>query len=148
MPIRECPLTLCSGGIFRPMLPVRIINPHSGKSQQTYGIIDTGADECAIPASFAPLLGHDLLSGTTKQINTGNGATEAYRHTTKFELFHPSSNELLYTIEETPIDFMPNLHVVLLGANNFLNRFILTINYPNKTFSIREPSGQISLPHL
>lgn len=102
-----------------------------------WGIIDTGADDCAIPAEYATLLGHDLLKGISKNIATGNGTTKAYSHTTTFEIFNPANNELIYKIAKTPIDFMPNLHVVLLGVNNFLSKFILEINYPKQTFSIR-----------
>jgi len=137
MPIRDCPFSYFGSGISRPILPVRIVNPHTGKSYRTHGIVDTGADECAIPASIAQILGHDLFAGQTKYIRTGNGVTAAYPHSTKFEIFHPASGELLYTVDDTPVDFMPNLHVVLLGANNFLNRFVLTIDYPRQSFSIR-----------
>jgi hypothetical protein len=42
-------------------------------------------------------------------------------------------------MENTPVDFLPNLNVVLLGASNFLSQFILTIDYPNKKFSIKYP---------
>jgi hypothetical protein len=141
MPIRDCPFTLCNGGIYRPILPVRIINPHTGKNYRTFGIIDTGADDCAVPAVYATLLEHNLQAGGTKIISTGNGETIAYTHTTKFEIFHPRTEELLYTTEDTPIDFMPNLHVVLLGVNSFLSRFVLKIDYPRKKFSIRYPSS-------
>lgn len=34
------------------------------------------------------------------------------------------------------IDFMPNLHVPLLGVKGFLNKCILTLDYPNRTFSL------------
>ncbi|MBI4745620.1 MAG: hypothetical protein HY786_03525 [Deltaproteobacteria bacterium] len=139
MPIRDCPFTYCGNGIYRPILPIRIINPHTGMSYRTTGIIDTGADECAIPAANAVILGHNLQSGQTKSIRTGNGLTAAYAHTTKFEIYHPESGELLYTVPDTPIDFMPNLHVVLLGVNSFLSRFILAIDYPAKRFSIKYP---------
>jgi len=137
MPIRDCPLTLCNGGIFRPILQISIVNPHTGKNFRTYGIIDTGADECAIPAGYAAALGHNLQAGTTKPVNTGNGQTVAYSHTTKFEIYHPINGKLLYTLPDTPIDFLPNLHVVLLGVNNFLSRFVLKIDYPGQVFSIR-----------
>jgi hypothetical protein len=137
MPICDCPLTLSAGGIFRPILPIRIINPHTGNHLRTYGLIDTGADDCAIPAGIAAVLGHNLLAGSTKDIATGNGITKAYAHTTKFEIFHPVTNDLLYTIPDTPIDFMPNLQVVLLGVNNFMSRFVLHIDYPKKIFSIK-----------
>jgi predicted aspartyl protease len=100
------------------------------------GLIDTGADECAIPASYAPILGHNLQAGQTKYIETGNGETAAYSHVTEFEIHHPETGEHLYTVKQTPVDFMPNLQVVLLGVNNFLSRFVLTIDYPKKIFSI------------
>lgn len=137
MPIRDCPFSYCGSGISRPILPVRIVNPHTGKSYRTHGIVDTGADECAIPAAIAPILGHDLLAGKSKFIRTGNGVTAAYSHTTKFEIFHPESGELLYPALDTPVDYMPNLHVALLGANNFLSRFVLIVDYPRQCFSIR-----------
>jgi hypothetical protein len=139
MPIIDHPFMSFDGHIYRPYLKIRIINSHTGKDLKTYGIVDTGADECAIPASFAPILGHELQAGVTKQIMTGNGSTIAYSHTTQFEIFHPESDQVLYAMPETPIDFMPNLHVVLLGVNSFLNKFVLKIDYPKKDFSIIYP---------
>ena len=35
---------------------------------------------------------------------------------------------------------MPNLHVLLLGVNSFLGKFILNIDYPGKIFSISSQS--------
>ncbi|MGR3219109.1 MAG: retropepsin-like aspartic protease [Candidatus Anammoxibacter sp.] len=139
MLISDCPFYCFSGKIYRPVLALRIINPHSSKSYQTFGIIDTGADECAIPASVAHLLGHNLKKGTTKEIGTGNGLATAYTHTIKFEIYHPVSGKFLYAVNDTPIDFMPNLNIVLLGVNSFLSRFILTVDYPKKSFSLNYP---------
>jgi hypothetical protein len=139
MPIDRFPFSANGGGVCRPCLAVRIINPHTGLGFPTYGMIDTGADECAIPAVFAPLLGHDLLKGTSKRIQTGNGETVAYSHTTAVEIIDPRDNAVVYRIDDTPVDFMPNLHVVLLGVRNFLGRFVLTIDYPKRVFSIKLP---------
>lgn len=47
----------------RPWLPLAIKNPHTNQSINVYGLIDTGADECAIPAHYAPLIGHNLQAG-------------------------------------------------------------------------------------
>jgi len=141
MPVRDCPFSHFGNGIYHPILGLKIINPHTGKYSQTFGFIDTGADECAIPAELATLLGHNLQAGKTKNVTTGNGVTVAYSHITKFELFHPVTGQLLHTVADTPIDFLPNLHVVLLGVNNFLSRFILHVDYPKKTFSISTPKN-------
>lgn len=75
MPIRDCFIFSFSGNKTTVILPIKIINPQSGKSYKTFGLIDTGATECAIPAVIANLLGHDLTKGKPKEINTGNGLT-------------------------------------------------------------------------
>lgn len=141
MPISDYPFTIMAPGHpARPMLPVRIFNPATGKFINSLGLIDTGADECAIPAQYANILGHNLSSGAVKQINTGNGATNAYAHTTRIDILGLNGSMwVVHTINDTPIDFMPNLGVILLGANNFLSRFILTIDYPSQKFSIKLP---------
>jgi predicted aspartyl protease len=119
--------------IPRPWLPVVIHNPHTKQSISVYGLIDTGADECAVPAGYAPLIGHDLQAGVAKTINTGNGQTTAYAHTLCFETDG-------IKIENVLIDFMPNLNVVLLGVKSFLSNFILTVDYENSSFSLKKIS--------
>ena len=114
----------------RPWLQVVIINPHTQRRIKVLGLIDTGADECALPARYAPILGHNLEAGKVKEIHTGNGKTIAYSHTVKIEL-----NDKI--IGDTLIDFMPNLHIPLLGVKNFLNKFILIVDYPNNKFSLK-----------
>lgn len=137
MPLKDCPfLRLSKEDIPRPLLPLNIINPHTGLSYATFGIIDTGADECAIPAAIASILGHNLQAGSTKTIKTGNGETIAFSHTTKFEIYDPLSLKIVYTIHDTPIDFLPNLQVVLLGVNSFLSKFVLKMDYPRQVFSL------------
>ncbi len=76
MPIDNCPFVSFKKHL-RPYLALNIINPHTKKRIGTYGLIDTGADECAIPAGFAHVLGHDLLAGIAKTVSTGNGETTA-----------------------------------------------------------------------
>lgn len=117
--------------IPRPWLPVIIINPHTDKRLRLYGLIDTGADECALPASYAILLGHNLLAGLTREMNTGNGKTIAYSHTVRIEIKDFSTQDVL-------IDFMPNLYTPLLGAKSFLSNFIIIINYPGLNFSLQK----------
>lgn len=118
-----------SGDIARPYLPITIINPENQKEINVFALIDTGADECAFPSSFALPLEHNLQSGYQKKISTGNGVTIAYSHTVCIKTFD-------FMTEEVLIDFMPNLHIPLLGVKNFLGNFILNIDYPNKKFSI------------
>ncbi len=119
--------------IPRPWLPVTVINPHTNKKIRVLGLIDTGADECALPASYAIILGHNLQLGYSKEINTGNGKTLAYSHTVTIRIETPD-----FTIQNILIDFMPNLHVPLLGVKSFLSNFILSIDYPDLNFSLKK----------
>ena len=68
-------------------------------------------------------------AGKPKEINTGNGVTMAYAHTSRIKIAD-------FTIEQTLVDFMPNLAVPLLGMKNFLSKFVLTVDYPNLKFSL------------
>jgi len=114
----------------RPWLPVVIKNPHTNKELEVYGLIDTGADECALPAQYALLLEHNLQAGYPKEVNTGNGKTLAYSHTICLTIGD-------FIIKDVLIDFMPNLYVPLLGVKSFLSNFIVIIDYPNSNFSLK-----------
>ncbi len=134
MPIRDYPFSVVRpGDVARPYLPITIINPDTNKQISVYALIDTGADECAFPASFAPLLRHNLQAGQPKKISTGNGITIAYGHITRIVIEGFSTQDVL-------VDFMPNLNIPLLGVRSFLSNFILTIDYPNKVFSLLQPN--------
>lgn len=136
MPARDYPFYVVRpGDTARPYLPVTIINPDTGKRMRVYALVDTGADECAFPASFAPVLGHNLQAGQSKRISTGNGITVAYSHTTRIAIENFSTQDVL-------VDFMPNLSSPLLGVKSFLSNFILTVNYPNKTSSLLLQNGR------
>ena len=115
--------------IARMWLPVVISNPYTNRIIKVFGLIDTGADDCALPAFYATRLGHNLQAGKEKEINTGNGVTIAYAHTVSIEAFD-------FTIKDTLIDFMPNLYVPLLEVKSFLNHFKLTVDYPRQVFSL------------
>ena len=87
MAIIKKPFTIIvAGGVARPILPVVIKNPRTNHEMRTFGLIDTGADECAFPASYASLTGHNLLAGQQREISTGNGKTIAYTHTISIEI--------------------------------------------------------------
>lgn len=122
---------LSEGDTPRPWLPVTIINPSTNKKLRILGLIDTGADECALPSAYAPIIGHNLEKGIKRQIATGNGTTTAYAHTLKIQFGKFITQDVL-------IDFMPNLNTPLLGTKSFLSNFILTVDYQKGKFSIEK----------
>jgi predicted aspartyl protease len=88
MPIRNIPFTRVAPppDITRPYLPIKVINPHTGLSLKTYGLVDTGADGLALPARIAQVLGHNFQNGTPVISSTGNGNCLGFAHTTKVEI--------------------------------------------------------------
>ena len=138
MPIRDCPLTESDGGSLHAYLPVTLINPHTGKRLATWGLVDTGADECAVPIKAARILGHKLKAGDPNEVTTGSGKATAWSHTTIILVHHPHTGEVIYNTQEVPIDYM-RVPSVLLGVKSFLSRFVLEIDYPNHTFSLINP---------
>jgi len=131
MPQKTWPFSFIKpGDMARPYLPVTISNPVTGKSVRIAALIDTGADECALPESFARLLGHKIESGKPKSVSTGGGLATAYSHTALI-----TADDFI-SLEAT-VDFVPTLRMPLIGVNSFLNRFVLTVDYPAGAFSLR-----------
>lgn len=130
----------------KPALPVQLINPANGFEFSTWALIDTGADATVIPAYIANQLYHDI---THKDVITdrfwGMGGTSmVYYHTFRLNIFKSNSDGIvsnekaikarkrLYAVEKT-------LRTMVLGESDFLNRYIITIDYPKKILSLRKP---------
>jgi len=45
-----------------------------------------------------------------------------------------------FSTQDVWVDFMPNLNIPLLGVKSFLSNFILTVDYPNRVFSLMLPN--------
>ena len=117
------------GGVPRPYLRVNITNASSGKNLSIVALIDTGADECALPTAYSGLLGHKLDLGLAKEIGTAGGEATAWSHTACLKIEGLEDRRAI-------IDFIPGLEIPILGVNSFLSGFVLTVDYPNKTFTL------------
>lgn len=144
MPIKDYPFTSVSSGPPRPMLWIRLTNPTTNLRIIALAIVDTGADDCVFPAQAAIQLGHKLNLGTRKTIKTAGGQSYVFAHTSSVDLLETLPNgmfssKILYTIRDTPVDFLDGCGAFLLGRGKFLNKFVLTIDGPQQRFSIRKP---------
>ncbi len=163
MPIRDYPfIEIAKGGTpvlqtarSGPRLWIRVINPRTGLGTDTPAIVDTGADDCLFPAEWAIKLGYNLAASPYPplQIHTANGATYAYIHETTVAVLgvladgRADKNTILYPAHNIFIRYTDGLSQFLLGQASFLHRFVPSINYPQKKFSIRLPqSPKVVLP--
>ena len=137
MPIEECRFTADIGqSVAKPYLNVIYINPHTGKSLKAKALIDTGADFCILPAEYAELLGHELDQGESSEvIGVSGDAVSMYKHTMQIQINGFKTKEIL-------ISFNPHFNKPLLGVGTFVAHFILTVNYPAQTFSLKLPNAE------
>jgi len=151
MPIINYPFTrLGLYSLFQPFLTIEVVNPENGFSQQMPALIDTGADECTIPGFYATKLSLPLEKGEPKSFLTARGDATAYGHRCTINIFAMSGtaqkprvdyDTIIITIPTQLVDFAPELtsSYALLGVENFLREYVLTIDYPRRVFSIRKP---------
>ena len=144
MPIKGYPFTQVGPGLPRPMLWIQVTNPNTLLAVIALAVVDTGADDCVFPAQTAIQLGHNLKAVLPEQIGTAGRPAKVYAHTSRVDILemlpnHMPGNKVLYTIPDTPIDFVEGGENFLLGVGKFLSKFVLTIDYPRQVFSIRKP---------
>jgi predicted aspartyl protease len=140
MPIKDFPfLNPWSGANPNPWLPIKIINPSNGFFMYSYGLVDTGFEECVIPGFIASALGYKIRTGNAEYVETAGGVSESYRHEIKIEIYNTDNESCLHTIDAGPMDVMAGLNHVLLGVERFLEHFHLQVHYPKKIFSITNP---------
>ena len=141
MPINECKFTADIGTSIanaKPYLDVIYINPHTGKELKAKALIDTGADFCILPASYAEILGHKLDKGKPSEvIGVSGSVVKMFQHTMQIQIDGFQTKEIL-------ISFNPCFNKPLLGVRTFLANFILTVNYPAQTFSLKLPNEEES----
>ena len=144
MPIKDYRFTSVSSDPPRPLLWIRLTNPSTNLRIIALAIIDTGADDCVFPAQAAIQLSHKLNMGTRKTIKTASGQSYVFAHTSRVDILETLPNgmfssKILYTILDTPVDFVDGCGAFLLGRGKFLNKLVLTIDGPRQRFSIRKP---------
>ncbi len=129
------------GAVIRPpapYLPVRITNPHSGKSISTLALIDTGADACVFPAPLAEALDHSLQgSGVhSEEVSGVSGCANVYKHTFNMELLAPDLKGVVQVFTSVLVDCIDQQIPPLLGVLNCLCHFKITVDYLNQTTTI------------
>lgn len=145
MPIVDYPFIDINGS-HRPALPVNLINPHNGFEYLTWALIDTGADATVIPGFVARQVYHNVRHRNVEAgIHWGIGGTvTAYYHTFRLNILGVDRKRRV--LQRTAIRMnkrlfavIPDLHTMILGEADFLKKYVLTINYPKKIFSVRKP---------
>jgi len=130
----------------KPFLPIVITNPDNGFTFLTWAVIDTGADTSAIPEFIGKKLGHSITAVKAETHSGIGGDAKAYYHRAQIEVLAIDSqgnvidDNVLITVKRK-IAIIPELRVTILGENDFLKHYLLTVDYPKQIFSLNKPTS-------
>ena len=122
------------GGVYRPLVPVRFLNPDTGTSYTWDGLLDTGASVTIIPAAIAEATGHDLKGpGVQDSVTTGieRSKITTYLHTFTLALMHPTDvDRIVWQGPQRRFDCTEQtMFFPLLGSRDFLCYFKIVFDY-------------------
>lgn len=128
--------TKISNEIYRPFLPVTIINPINHSKITVMGLADTGADDCLFPQIIAGQLGHNLKGASaifSSNQGIGESKVDLWKHPFKLHLLDPDRKNAVWKSEDCLIGCTDHDNVpVLLGYLTFLSNFKIVFNYLTK----------------
>ncbi len=117
----------------RIMLPLRIVNPHTGRTWPSYGLLDTGATTCLFPGALATYLGHNLKGdGVRSSVTSGieQKKLPTFLHTFRMELLSPEGDRVVWRSGDVLINCVEHNLPILLGYREFLRHFtVCAIHY-------------------
>lgn len=132
-----------NGGVYRPYLLINVTNPIDNVSMRLWALVDTGADGCVFPKFVAEQTKHNLKGDGVKSgimQGAGENKIETWKHTFKIELLCPFKKDVIWHSKPNLIDCFDHDNApALLGVNEFLINFRITLNYPTRKIILEIP---------
>ncbi len=143
MKIHNYPFTTLRG-IARPMLWVRLSSLDGKKrSEPILAKIDTGSDACIFPFDVLYDLGHKLRPNEeAMSIGSTTGTGKGYSREVMLDILETlpdgsAGSKVIYNLPKVVVYFVwNNKNQFLLGAKDFLDHFVLTLDYKKRSFSL------------
>ncbi len=128
-------------GRARPFLPIRFINPMTGKTFKWFALVDTGADQCIFPADLTEVLQHNLKGDDVESSITfgiEGHVVKTWLHTFELALQHPRKPEVV--VRQMPparYECSEKSHFPpILGQADFLSHYVIKLDYPLQRVSV------------
>jgi hypothetical protein len=129
--------------VYRPLLPITIINPINNLHISILALADTGADDCLFPKFIAEQLKYDLKAATavfSSNQGIGESKVDLWKHPFKIQLLDPTRKTAVWKSKDCLIGCTDHDNVpVLLGFATFLSNFRITFNYQTKKIILECP---------
>jgi hypothetical protein len=121
--------------LLNPMTRATLAAPN-GKTLRTFVLLDTGADTCCFPSTYALLLGLDLLSMPT-EVTGGLGSMANVIHYAELEI--DLGNGVKFTANVGFSEGM-NFHGFgLLGQDGFFSNYDVSFSHKAGIFTVLTP---------
>jgi predicted aspartyl protease len=136
MAIWVYPFHKISDEIFRPWIPVQIINPANNQLITVLALLDTGADFCVFPKFVADQTNIDLkgaaLSSETMQ-GLAESRIEVWKHSFRINLLSPDRKNVVWKSKELIVGCVEHDNIPpILGFSNFMCNFKIAFNHATK----------------
>ncbi len=130
------PFVKITDEIYRPWIPIQIINPKNNESITTLALLDTGADHSVFPKFVAEQtkldLKRDALSSEQMQ-GLADEKIEVWQHLFKINLLAPDHKTVLWKSKEMTIGCVGHDNIpAILGFSNFMCHFKISFNHATK----------------
>ncbi len=126
--------------IFRPWIPIQIINPKNGRFINTMALIDTGADHCVFPQIVTGETGLDLKTDAISSEEMQGLAAEKiaiWTHSFRVYLLSPNRKDILWKSKDLVVGCVEHDNIPpILGFSNFMCNFKITFNHATKKIMI------------
>lgn len=122
---------------LRPVLPIFLFKGQ--KSIRTFALVDSGADNCVFPASFATQLGIALPNQNTCVFcGTGKDPQVAFYENIGVVVWSVANKSVAFTFELYAgfCSTMEHTGLGLLGQDGFFSKYKVTIDQRNQCFDI------------
>lgn len=134
------PFFKISDDIFRPWVPVKIVNPENNTSVVAMALLDTGADHCVFPKMVADQGKIDLkgaaLSSEVMQ-GLAESKIEVWKHNFRVELLNPERTKSIWKSKDMVVGCVDHDNIPpILGFSNFMCHFKITFNHSTKKIII------------
>lgn len=105
-------------------------------------IVDSGADDCVFPASFASHLGLDIANNTRTFIFGGAGSKNQTAYFFDLNVTFEDFVSFKISIGFTPA--LEHVGIGLLGQNGFFENFTVSFDLSNRLFSLEPKNPDVT----
>ena len=134
------PFFKISDEIYRPWIPIQIVNPKNNEFVSTMALLDTGADHCVFPKFAADQTKLDLkgealdseeLQGLAKD------KIKVWKHSFRIHLQSPDRKSIVWKSKDLVVGCVEHDNIPpILGFSNFMCNFKITLNHATKKILI------------